>query len=239
MKSANKRFAQKAVAVVVIVTMLYGAGVAPVVMLFVTGVVLIVFLIARRSQSREVEHVFDFCVSAEAILRDEDRHWYGFEVAEVIEDGEYILESIPDPPPVQLFALGALHHLMGNYGASAEYLSRIVDDEHYAERNRIGASSQLRRFVSLLRRIEAEPSMAPQTLGAIRSLERMRRREAQNLLSQARKNLKVETKEAAAPQISSPAPQPKSSEKPVSPAMRPPIQEVLNDIYQNDQAPYN
>lgn len=237
MKSANKRFAQKAVAVVVIVTMLYGAGVAPVVMLFVTGVVLIVFLIARRSQTRDVEHIFDFCVSAEAILRDEDRHWYGFEVAEVIEDGEYILEAMPDPPPVQLFALGALHHLIGNQGAAVEYLSRIVDDEHYAESNRVAPSSQLRRFVRLLRRIEADPSIAPQTLGAIRSLERMRRREAENWLSEGRKSLKVEHKETTPDQIALAREQ--RNEANLNPAMRPPIQEVLNDIYQNDQASYN
>jgi hypothetical protein len=239
MKSANKRFAQKAVAVVVIVTMLYGAGVAPVVMLFVTGVVLIVFLIARRSQTRDVEHIFDFCVSAEAILRDEDRHWYGFEVAEVIEDGEYILESMRDPPPVQLFALGALHHLIGNHASAVEYLSRIVDDEHYAERNRVAPSPQLRRFVRLLRRIEADPSIAPQTLGAIRSLERMRRREAENWLSEGRKFLKVENKETTPAQI---APAPKREQRNdinPNPAMRPPIQEVLNDIYQNDQTSYN
>lgn len=239
MKSANKRFAQRAVAVVVIVTMLYGAGVAPVVMLFVTGVVLIVFLIARRSQTRDVENVFDFCVSAEAILRDEDRHWYGFEVAEVIEDGEYILESMPDPPPVQLFALGALHHLIGNHRSSVDYLSRIVDDEHYEERNRIAPSSQLRRFVSLLRRIEAEPSMAPQTLGAIRSLERMRRRQASAMLTEGRKFLKVESKEGTPAQVT-PAPKPEARDQiTLNPAMRPPIQEVLNDIYQDDQAPYN
>ena len=237
MKSANKRFAQKAVAVVVIVTMLYGAGVAPVVMLFVTGVVLIVFLIARRSQTRDVENVFDFCVSAEAILRDEDRHWYGFEVAEVIEDGEYILEAMPDPPPVQLFALGALHHLIGNHGSSVEYLSRIVDDEHYEERNRVAPSPQLRRFVSLLRRIEAEPSMAPQTLGAVRSLERMRRREAQTMLAEGRRCLRIENKENTLAQA--PAPKQEQPNVKLNPAMRPPIQEVLNDIYQNDQAPYN
>jgi hypothetical protein len=246
MKSANRRFAQKAVAVVVIVTMLYGAGVAPVVMLFVTGVVLVVFLIARRSQTREVEQVFDFCVAAEAILRDEDRRWYGFEVAEVIEDGEYILELMPDPPPVHLFALGALHHLIGNHGSSVEYLSRIVDDEHYEERNRIAPSPQLRRFVTLLRKIEAEPSMAPQTLGAVRSLERMRRRQAVSLLAEERKALNVETKDSPAKQIppsnqiSHPAKIAQTSEeKNPTPSIRPPIQEVLNDIYQDDQAPYN
>lgn len=238
MKSANKRFAQKAVAVVVIVTMLYGAGVAPVVMLFVTGIVLIVFMIARRSQARDVENVFDFCVSAEAILRDEERHWYGFEVAEVIEDGEYLLETLPDPPPVQLFALGALHHLIGNHSSAVEYLSRIVDHEHYDERNRVAPSPQLRRFVSLLRRIEADPSMAPQSLGAIRSLERMRRRQAQAMLSEGRTLLEVEGKEVA-PTQTVPAPKPAPADKHVSPTMRPPIQEVLNDIYQNDHGPYN
>ena len=84
MKSVNRRFAQKIIAGVVIVTMLYGAGVAPIVMLFVSGVVLVVFLVTRRAQNREVERLFDFFVTAESILRDEERRWYGFEVGEVI-----------------------------------------------------------------------------------------------------------------------------------------------------------
>src|SRR5437867_12432561 len=121
MTSANKRFAQKAIAVVVIVTMLYGAGVAPVVMMFVTSVILVVFMVSRRAQNREVERIFDFYLAAEAILRDEDRRWFGFEVAEVIENGESVLEAMPDPPPLHLFTLGALHHLIGNYAATAEY----------------------------------------------------------------------------------------------------------------------
>ena len=111
MTSANKRFSQKAIAVVVIVTLLYGAGVAPVVMMFVTSVILVVFMVSRRAQNREVERIFDFYLAAEAILRDEDRRWFGFEVAEVIENGESVLEAMPDPPPLHLFTLGALHHL--------------------------------------------------------------------------------------------------------------------------------
>ena len=245
MTSANKRFAQKAVAIIVIVTLLYGAGVAPVVMLFVTGVVLIVFMVSRRAQNKEVERIFDFYLAADAILRDEDRCWYGFEVSEVIENGEMTLEELPDPPPLLLFTLGALHHLIGNDAIATEYLSRVVEDEHFDERNRTTPSGQLRRYVTLLRRIEGEPSLAPQTLGAIRSLERMRRRRAFPLLVDARKASKIveppQTIHRETPVVT-PAPVRNSSgNSSTSTAMSapPPITEVLNDIYQDENAPSN
>ena len=50
---------------------------------------------ARRAQSREVERIFDFYIAADAILREEERRWYGFEIAEVIEHGESLLRSCP------------------------------------------------------------------------------------------------------------------------------------------------
>jgi hypothetical protein len=231
MRSANRRFAQRVVAVIVIATMLYGAGVAPVVMLFVSGVVLVVFLVTRRAQHREVERLFDFFVTAESILRDEDRRWYGFEVSEVIEHGELVLEGMPDPPPLQLFTLGALHHTIGNHASAVEYLSHIVEDEHFEERNRNIGSPQLRRYVTLLRKIEAEPSLAPETLGAIRSLERMRRRQAFTLLTESRKALKLKTDERE-----------KSLEsKPVTNLSVPPlpISDLLRDIYQDDHSSSN
>ena len=103
MKSSNGKFAQKIIAVVIIVTLLYGAGVTPVAMLFVSGVIFAVFMVSRLARNREVERIFDFYVAADAILREENRRWYGFEVAEVIEQGEDCLESLPDPPPLQLF----------------------------------------------------------------------------------------------------------------------------------------
>jgi hypothetical protein len=231
MRSANRRFAQKLIAVVVIVTMLYGAGVAPIVMLFVTGVVLVVFLVTRRAQNREVERLFDFFITAESILRDEERRWYGFEVGEVIEQGELVLEGLPDPPPIHLFTLGALHHSIGNYASAVEYLSHVIEDEHFNERNREIASPQLRRYVTLLRKIEMEPSLAPETLGAIRSLERMRRRQAFNLLTESRKALKLNT----------PSEQQKSLEpKPSTNLSAPlPITDLLKDIYKDDQSPSN
>ena len=228
MKSANKRFLQKAIAVIVIVTLLYGAGVAPVVMLFLTGVALVVFLVSRRSQHREIEQIFEFYIAADAILRDEDRRWYGFEVAEVIEQGEELLGALSDPPPLLLFTLGALHHLVDRHSVSAEYLSSVVDGDNSEERYHVVPSPQLRRYVTLLRRIEADPSIAPQALGAFRSLERMRRRNAFHLLAESRRSLKTGS-------TLDTSKQPLMSSPEVAPSgVRQPIQEVLNDIYHDD-----
>jgi len=229
MKSANKRFTQKTIAVVIIVTLLYGAGVTPIAMLFVSGVIFVVFMASRRAQNREVEKIFDFYVSAEAILRDQDRHWYGFEVEEVIEHGEDALDSLPDPPPLHLFTLGALHHLIGNHNATSGYLSRLVEDEYADELHNKVPSTQLRRYVTLLRRIEAEPSMAPQSLGAVRSLERMRRRLASTMLTESRQALK---NEATLPQLNQRVDS--VIETVASAGPRQPIRELLNDIYHDE-----
>jgi len=227
MKSANKRFVQKSIAVVVIVTLLYGAGVSPIVMFFVGGMVFIVFLFTRKAQNREVERLFDFYMAADAILR-EDRRWFGFEVAEVLEEGHEVLEGIPDPPPLHLFTLGALHHRVDQHAAAEEYLSRVVDEEHSDERFLIHPSSQLRRYVTLLRKIESEPSFAPQTLGAIRSLERMRRKTAHTLLTDSRRALEGSVN-ATQPTCATPSPQTFVPNTPMQ--MRPAIQDVLHDIY--------
>ena len=88
--------------------------------------------------------MFDFYIAAEAILRDEERRWYGFEIAEVIEHGESLLEIMPDPPPLNYYALGALYHRLGNHQASVEYLSRVTEDEHCDETHRTMPSAQLR-----------------------------------------------------------------------------------------------
>lgn len=215
--------------------MLYGAGVTPIAMLFVSGVIFVVFMVSRRAQSREVERIFDFYLAADAILRDENRRWYGFEVAEVIEQGEDCLESLPDPPPLQLFTLGALYSLLGNHSATEAYLSRVVDDEYSDERYLQAPSPQLRRYVTLLRRIEAEPSMAPQTLGAVRSLERMRRRMAPTLLSDSRQALKTES--GSVPQVQEARGVDETSVTINTP--RQPIRDLLNDIYQDEEGPAN
>jgi len=245
MTSCSKRFAQKAIAVIVIVAVLDVVGVSPLLMMFVAGVVFVVWALNRRARYRELERIFDFYVAADAILRDEDRRWYGFEVAEVIEDGEQSLDIMPDGPALHLFALGALYNRIGKYEATAEYLKRVVEDENYDEQQHTTPSPQLRRYVALLRRIEANPSLAPQQLAAVRSLERLRRKQATVLLTQSRAALRNENNgTTAAEQISSNPPSQsitdESTLRPLNPtSVRQPISEVLHDVYQDDKSSVN
>src|SRR5689334_5870726 len=196
MGASTGKLTTKAIAAIVIVAMLDAVGLSPVVMVLVTGVAFVIWMCARRAQAREVERVFDFYIGADAILREEERRWYGFEIAEVIEHGESMLEVIPDAPPLSYYALGALYHRLGNHQATVEYLSRVVEDELCEETHRTHASPQLRRYVTMLRRIEYQPSTAPQTLAAIRSLERARQRNAEKLLLESRELLAAATNNA-------------------------------------------
>ena len=227
----------KAIAVIVIVAMLDAVGVPPMIMVLFTGMCFVIWLFARRAQAREVERIFDFYIAADAVLREEERRWYGFEIAEVIEHGESLLEIMPDPPPLNYYVLGALYQRMGNHAASAEYLSRVIEDERYDETHRTAPSPQLRRYVSMLRRIEYQPSLAPQTLAAIRSLERSRQRNASKLLEDSRALVEEVVQEEKPV-----APVPEATQAPkelkFAPSMPlseisapPPITTVLHDVY--------
>src|SRR6185503_1194898 len=163
MGAGTGKLATKAIAVIVIVAMLDAVGISPVIMVLITGVVFVVWLCARRAQAREVERIFDFYIAADAILREEERRWYGFEITEVIEHGESMLELMPDPPPLNYYALGALYQRLGNHEATVEYLSHLTEDGVCEETHRTAPSPQLRRYVAMLRRIEYQPSFAPQT----------------------------------------------------------------------------
>jgi hypothetical protein len=241
MASGTRRLATKAIAVVIIVALLDAVGVPPVIMMMVTGAVLVVWLFSRHSQAREVDRLFDFYVSADAILREEERRWYAFEISEVIAEGERSLESMPDSPPLHLFTLASLYHRLGDFKSSAEYLARVVEDERYDELHRTVPSPQLRRYVSMLRRIEDEPSVAPQALAAVRNLERARRKNAAEMLSQSRSQLEAAKQEEPAP---APAVQDQTISASSKPAdlgsilPPPPISEVLHNVY-DDQSPSN
>jgi hypothetical protein len=238
MTSAGK-LTTKAIAVIVIVAMLGIVGLSPVVMVFFFGVILVIWIVARHTQTREVERIFDFYVAADAILREEERRWYGFEIAEVIEQGEGLLETIPDAPPLNYFVIGALYHRLGNHQATVEYLTRLVEDERYDEVHRTMPSSQLRRYVSMLRQIEYHPSTAPQTLAAVRSLERARQKTAGRLLMESRGLVEIE-KQASATKIEAAEVQetPPAVETKFAPSVPlsmisppPPITKVLHDVY--------
>ena len=240
MSPGAAKLTTKAIAVIVIVAMLDAVGLSPVLMVFVVGVVFVVWMFARRAESREVERIFDFYVAADAILREEERRWYGFEIAEVIEHGESLLEIMPDPPPLNFYVLAALYNRLGNHQVTVEYLSRLADDKQYDETHRTSPSPQLRRYVMMLRRIEYHPSTAPQTLAAIRSLERARQRNAAKMLAESRDLL---DSELSAPQREKPASEVKetpveatfASSMPLSSiSAPPPISKVLHDVYQDE-----
>jgi hypothetical protein len=239
--TSTGKLTTKAIAVIIVVAMLNAVGFPPVIIVLLTGSILVVWLCARRAQSREVERIFDFYIAAEAILREEERRWYGFEIAEVIEHGESLLEIMPDPPPLNYYALGALYQRLGNHEAAVEYLSRLGEDEHGDETHRTMPSPQLRRYVSILRRIEYQPSTAPQTLAAIRSLERARQRHAVKMLCESRGLVEAEKsvvkEETHGPEVVETRPTEVSfnSSLPLSAiSAPPPISKVLHDVYQDE-----
>ncbi len=231
----------KAIAVIVIVAMLGAVGLSPVIMVFFFGVILVVCIVARHSQAREVERIFDFYIAADAILREEERRWYGFEIAEVIEQGESLLEIMPDAPPLNHFVLGALYHRLGNHQASVEYLSRLVEDERFDEAHRTIPSPQLRRYVTMLRQIEYHPSSAPQTLAAVRSLERARQRMAGKLLMESRGLVENEIRTAPPAEVPEKREEVKfAASLPLSAiSPPPPISKVLHDVYQDETTASN
>jgi hypothetical protein len=238
--TSTGKITTKAIAVIVVVAMLNAVGFPPVLMVLITGMVFVVWLCVRRSQAREVERMFDFYIAADTILRDEERRWYGFEIAEVIEHGESLLDIMPDPPPLNYYALGALYHRLGNHQASVEYLSRITENEHGDETHRTQPSPQLRRYVMMLRRIEYHPASAPQTLAAIRGLERARQRNATKLLVESRAVVEAEKSKVEPEQqrvTEAPAEMSFAPSLPLSAITPPPpISKVLHDVYDETRA---
>lgn len=238
--TSTGKLTTKAIAIVIIVAILNAVGLSPVVLIFFTGFALVIWLVVRRAQMREIERLFEFYVAADAILREEDRRWYGFEIAEVIEQGESILELIPDPPPLSYFALGALHQRLGNHSQAVQYLSCLADDEHYNETNRVVPSPQLRRYVMMLRRLEYYPATEPQTLAAIRSLERARQRNAGRMLLESRHELENAQPAAKENAVTQPTAEAFPASAPLSSiSAPPPIATVLRDVYQDETTSNN
>lgn len=136
-----------------------------------------------------IKEVFEFYLSSNEILRNEDRRWFGFEIQEVILNGELILQRMNGAPPLVYFALGALYHKIGNHKAAVNHLSYVLENETSDESNYHYATPELKEYVRILRKIEREPTEAPQTSAAIRSLERARRNRGKSLLDESRKVL--------------------------------------------------
>ncbi|HEV7857571.1 MAG TPA: hypothetical protein VGO91_02890 [Pyrinomonadaceae bacterium] len=259
MSNSRKESAQRLLALLVIVAMLGVMGIPMSVIIFFAIVTYFIWRAVRHTEHQETGRIFEFYKDANDILREEERRWYGFEVAEVIDRGERTLHSMMDPPTLVHFALGALYNYTGYHEAAVEHLAYVVEGEQADERHRVVASPELRRYVHILRKLEREPAEAPQTMAAIRNLERARRARAALLLAESRE--RVVTKNALSPATHTAAnmtttkAQPETSRAPgvsthtapetvhkPTPVRRqnthlppPPIAEVLRDVYEEEK----
>lgn len=237
--------AQRLLAIVVIMAMLGVMGIPPTVIFFFATVVYFVWRAVQRSEQQDVKNVFDFYIAANEILREDEKRWYGFEINNVVSDGERVMQMMSDPPPLVYFTLGALYHRAGEHEAAVEHLSYVLESEQGDENRRYAPSPELRRYVEVLRRIEREPAEAPQTMAAMRGLERARRTRAAAMLDESRQRLR-----GAAPQPSlehAPASQHREEEaglhalkgaRPAftpTPTAPPPIADVLRDLYEEEK----
>ena len=139
-----------------------------------------------RSETKEI---FEFYLAANEILRDDERRWFGFELQEVINRGERVLQLVNGTPPLVYFTLGALYHKVGDYKSAVNHLAYVVENENADENSYLYPSPDLRNYVRVLRKIEREPAEAPQTSAAVRALERARRNRGKALLENSRTQL--------------------------------------------------
>jgi hypothetical protein len=247
MSGKGRESAQRLLAIIVIVAMLVVMGIPPSVVVFFAIVTYFIWRAVQRSEHQETGRIFEFYISANEILRDEERRWYGFEIAEVIDRGERVLHSMTDPPPLIYFALGALYNYAGDHEAAAEHLSYVVENDLSDERHRLAPTQELRRYVHILRKLEREPAEAPQTMAAIRSLDRARRNRAATLLAESRERLNMSPAlsqptaatdgvlQRAAPGGEQAAKKPAPSRRSSTHAPPPPIAEVLRDVYEEEK----
>src|ERR1043165_1279551 len=121
--------AQRLIAIVIIMALLAVMGIPLTVIVFFAAVVYFVWRAVQRSEQQDVKNIFDFYIAANEVLRDDEKRWYGFEINNVIGEGERVLHMMSDPPPLVYFTLGALHHRAGDHETAAEPLSYVLEDE--------------------------------------------------------------------------------------------------------------
>lgn len=177
----------------VIAVMLYFAGFLPMFLLFFVGVLtFFIWNVLSFDGRNETRRIFEFYLSANEILREDDRRWYGFEIRETISRGEAILSSMSAAPPLVYFALGALYQKAEDPSSAVKHLSQVVDKEPSGEAAIVFPSKELRDYVRMLRKIERSPAEAPLTSSAVRSLERLRKNRGHEILEASREKLAKE-----------------------------------------------
>ncbi len=159
----------------------------PVFVIFFFGIfAYFLFRIFSSGSKNETREIFEFYLTANEILRDDGRRWFGFEVKDAVARGEAIVNRMANAPPLVYFTLGALYNKAGDHQLAINSLAKVIESESGREASYVFASPELRSYVKVLRKIEREPSEAPLTSAAIRSLERSRRLRGRALLDESR-----------------------------------------------------
>lgn len=184
-----KEKGQYAVAFSVIAVMLYAVGFPVFLLFFVSVLTFFIWKVFSFEGRHETRRIFEFYLSANEILRDDERRWYGFEIQETIGRGESIVRSMSATPPLVHFGLGALYHKLGDHTLAAKHLMYVVEEKSADEMAFVYPTKELREYVRMLRKIERSPAEAPLTSSAIRSLERSRKNRGKELLETSRLQL--------------------------------------------------
>lgn len=177
---------QYALAFGVIATMLFAAGFPMFIIIFFAVFAFFLWKTFASSAPNGSREIFEFYLSANEILRDDERRWFGFEMQEIIGRGERIVQLMNGAPPLVYFTLGALYNRAGNHKSAVSHLSYVIENEHADEKTYLYASPELKSYVKILRKIEREPTEAPQTSAAVRALERARRNRGKTILEESR-----------------------------------------------------
>lgn len=198
MNSSGKEHIQRFLAILIIIAMMMSIGIPAPIIVFFSIVVYFVWRAVQRTDQHLTGRIFEFYLAAHEILRDEERSWYGFEIREAIRLGEETLHELPDAPPLVYFALGWLYERAGEHERAAQLLAHVFENEQAEERRLVTPSPELKRYVQVLRRLEREPAEAPQTMAAMRGLERARRLRGAALLAESRAQLAEQSDAATA-----------------------------------------
>ena len=184
--NAIKERGQYLLAFGVVGSMLLVAGFPVFVIFFFAIFAYFIFRIFASGSRNETREIFEFYLTANEILRDDGRNWFGFEIKDAISRGEAIVSRMMGAPPLVHFALGALYNKSGDHQSAINSLTQVVETENGNESSYIYPSQELRNYVKVLRKIERDPSEAPLTSASVRALERARRLRGRALLEESR-----------------------------------------------------
>lgn len=192
--AAIKEKGQYFLAFGVIASMLMVAGFPSLVIVFFGIFAFFLWKIFSSGSRNETREIFEFYLSANEMLRDDDRRWYGFEMHETISRGERILQTVNGAPPLVYFTLGALYNKIGDHKAAVRNLEYVLENQGADEAAYNQPSPELRNYVRILRKIEREPAEAPLTSAAVRALERSRKNRGRSLLEDSRQQVEEENR---------------------------------------------